>query len=119
MARILVVDDEEIVRDLVRETLHIGSHDICFASDGSEALLLAPSVDLVLLDLCLNGEPDGLEICQRLRGPRSPKVILLTGDHQESTRSACMGAGAAAFLTKPFSPLRLIEEVESVLDKVS
>ena len=118
MARILVVDDEENVRDLVRETLHIGTHELCFASDGSEALLLAPSVDLVLLDLCLNGEPDGLEICEKLRG-EAAKVILLTGDHQESTRSACMGAGAAAFLTKPFSPLRLIEEVESVLDKVS
>ena len=75
--------------------------------------------ELVLLDLCLEGELDGLEVFRRLRTrAEPPKVILITGNHASSARDACLEAGATAYLTKPFSPLELIAEVESVLEPV-
>jgi CheY-like chemotaxis protein len=121
MARILVVDDEPVIRDLVRETLRFGTYDVSFASDGAAALEAASLAvpDLVLLDLCLDGDLDGLEVCRELTDrPRPPKVILITGHQASYAREACLEAGAAAYLTKPFSPLQLIAEIESLLEPV-
>ena len=122
MASILAVDDEEVIRDLVRRTLSIdGSYEIQLAEDASSALteVKRKRPDLVLLDLCLGGDVDGLEVCKTLRreyGDACPKVVLLTGNSQEQVRDACMQAGATAFLTKPFSPLELIDQVETILE---
>ncbi len=122
MAHILAVDDEEVIRDLVQRTLAIdGNYEIRLADDGQAALdKVAQSVpDLVLLDLCLGGGLDGLQVCrilQREYGRGCPKVVLLTGTDQQEVREACLEAGAAAYLTKPFSPLELIQQVETILE---
>lgn len=118
MARILVVDDELVIRELVRETLAVDAHEIRTAATGGEALAAAGEArpDLVLLDVHLPDGPDGIEVCRRLRhGQPALKVILLTGMRGEETRAAGEHAGACAFLTKPFSPLELIERVEGLL----
>lgn len=120
--RLLVVDDEPVVRDLVRETLAFGTFQLSFATDGADALEQA-SRDrpaLVLLDLDLGGALDGLEVCRRLeRPPRGPQVILLTGNIQHGTREACLDAGAAAYVTKPFSPLELLKHIERALERAA
>ncbi|MCO5170991.1 MAG: response regulator [Planctomycetes bacterium] len=118
MARILVVDDEPVIRELVRETLAADAHEIRTAATGGEALAAAGDArpDLVLLDVNLDDELDGIEVCRRLRGGHAaPRVILLTGLRGEETRAAGEHAGACAYLTKPFSPLELIEQVERLL----
>ena len=118
--RLLVVDDEPVVRDLVRETLAFGAYDVTFAAGGAEALERAQRErpQLVLLDFDLGGELDGLEVCRRLTSAEvGPTVILLTGNTQSRTRDACLQAGAAAYLTKPFSPLELLEQIEQALER--
>lgn len=118
--RLLVVDDEPVVRDLVRETLAFGAFRLSFAADGPEALARTARdrPELVLLDLDLGGELDGLEVCRRLSAaPDAPKVILLTGNTQHGIRDACLRAGALAYLTKPFSPLELLERIEAAVER--
>lgn len=115
MARILVVDDEPVIRELVRETLAIEAHDIRVAASAVEALTAAAESppDIVLLDVCLTGGMDGIEVCRQLRG--GARVILLTGVPGDEVRRRGEDAGASAYLTKPFSPLELIEQVELLL----
>jgi DNA-binding response OmpR family regulator len=114
VARILVVDDEPVIRELVRETLAVDAHDIRTASTGLEALEAAAESrpDIVLLDVCLTDGMDGIEVCRRLQPSR---VILLTGLGGDDLRRRGQDAGAMAYLTKPFSPLELIEQVELLL----
>ncbi|RMG15147.1 MAG: response regulator [Planctomycetota bacterium] len=115
-ARILVVEDEPFIRELVRETLAFEPYEVLEASTGEEALSQAESAppDVVLLDINLDGELDGIEVCKRLR-QREPAlpVIFLTAVADNAIVEEGMRAGACAYLTKPFSPLALIERVKA------
>lgn len=118
MAKILVVDDELVIRELVSETLALDGHELRTAGSAQEALAAAAAEapDVVLLDLFLAADMNGLEVCARLtRDTPSIRVILLTGAHDDALRVAGRTAGACAYLTKPFSPLELIEQVEELL----
>jgi len=117
--KLLIVDDEDGVRSLVRMTLDNGSLEILEARDGHEALELARAErpDLVLLDVML---PDmsGLDICRQLKTDRSTvaiTVIMLTARAQSADLSDAEDAGADGYFTKPFSPIALVRKVESVL----
>ncbi|HTW07634.1 MAG TPA: response regulator [Acidimicrobiales bacterium] len=119
MRKLLIVDDEDGVRSLVRMTLDNGSLEILEARDGHEALELARAErpDLVLLDVML---PDmsGLDICRQLKTDRSTvaiTVIMLTARAQSADLSDAEDAGADGYFTKPFSPIALVRKVESVL----
>src|SRR5690606_1498977 len=113
--RILVVDDEPFVRELVQETLASLEYEVEVAGDGLTALAAAAARPpaLVLLDVRLGGELDGLEVCRRLVGGRAdaPIVIFLTGLASTEDVDAAREAGAKSYLTKPFSPLELLERV--------
>ncbi len=117
MARIIIIDDEPLIRNLVRATLDFGEHDLIEAQDGKTALALAAAVppELVILDLNLPGGMSGLEVLKQLRAANTrARIIVLTGSggaHEKAVREA----GATDFLTKPFSPLQLIERIESAL----
>ncbi len=116
--RILVVDDEPFIRELVQETLASLDYAVELAGDGPAALAAAAArpPDLVLLDVRLGGELDGLEVCRRLNaGPKPPIVIFLTGLASAEDADAAREAGAQGYLTKPFSPLELLERVERAL----
>lgn len=115
--QILVVDDDAFVRELVAETLTLGDFRVLQAGDGAEALALVEreAVHLALLDVRLGSAPDGLELCRLLRARRdAPTVILLTALADNDDVAAGLAAGAAAYLTKPFSPLELLERVQAV-----
>jgi DNA-binding response OmpR family regulator len=115
--RVLVVDDDPVVGDVVRRYLEQDGYRVRLAADGPAALaaVAAETPDLVVLDRML-GEVDGLEVCRRLRG-RSPDlpVIMLTALSEEADRVAGLETGADDYLTKPFSPRELVLRVRSVL----
>ncbi|HZV00537.1 MAG TPA: response regulator [Planctomycetota bacterium] len=120
MARILITEDDPLVRNLVRATLDFGEHELIEAPDGPSALALATAAlpDLVILDLHLPNGVDGVDILKKVRAGRpQARVIILTGSGREHEKRA-LDAGAMAFLTKPFSPLTLIERIEAALGRV-
>jgi DNA-binding response OmpR family regulator len=120
MARVMVVDDDVTVREVVVTYLRAAGHDVGEAADGEAALteLREQLADLLVLDLMLPGI-DGLEVCQRLRarGDDVP-VIMLTALGSETDRVVGLERGADDYVTKPFSPRELVLRVDSVLRRV-
>ena len=115
-ARILVVDDDPTVSDVVRRYLHRDGLDVRLAADGPGALreFAAYRPDLVVLDLMLPGL-DGIEVCRRMRADADVAVIMLTALGEESDRVLGLATGADDYVTKPFSPRELALRVRSVL----
>jgi DNA-binding response OmpR family regulator len=114
--RILVVDDERIVTEVVERYLRLDGHDVRVAEDGAQALAIAKEwhPDLVVLDLMLP-EIDGLEVCRRLRQDRLVPIIMLTAKGEEADRIVGLELGADDYMVKPFSPRELVARVKSVL----
>jgi DNA-binding response OmpR family regulator len=114
--RVLVVDDDETVRDVVRRYLERDGHEVVVAGDGETALQLVAKQlpDLIVLDLMLPGI-DGLEVCRRLRQRHSVPVVMLTALGEEEDRVVGLQLGADDYVTKPFSPRELALRVGSVL----
>jgi len=119
--RVLVVDDDPTVSDVVRRYLELAGFEVAHASDGPDALtqFTREEPDLVVLDLMLPGV-DGLEVCRRLRqhGTGVP-VIMLTALGDEADRVLGLQIGADDYVTKPFSPRELVLRVQSVLRRAS
>ena len=120
MKRVLIVEDQADIRKLIRMTLEFEPYEIHEAADGTEGLRLADQVkpDLILLDVMMPGEFDGLQVCTRIRANpslRDTPVVLLTARGQNQDRDAGEQAGADQYLIKPFSPLQLIETIERLL----
>jgi DNA-binding response OmpR family regulator len=116
MARVLVVDDDHTVREVVVSYLRASKYDVVEAADGETALreMRAAPADLVVLDLMLPGI-DGLEVCRRLREASDVPVIMLTALGSETDRVVGLERGADDYVTKPFSPRELVLRVDSVL----
>ncbi len=117
MTRVMVVDDDVTVREVVVTYLRAAGHEVDETADGEGALALLRDrpADLVVLDLMLPGI-DGLEVCERLRsrGDDLP-VIMLTALGSETDRVVGLERGADDYVTKPFSPRELVLRVDSVL----
>lgn len=117
-ARVLIADDDTVVRDVVRRYLERDGLDVTVVDDGNEALrvLGTQRIDVAVLDVMMPG-PDGLSLCRTLRkgGDYSVPVILLTALGEEDDRIAGLEAGADDYVTKPFSPRELALRVRSVL----
>ncbi len=115
-ATILIVDDEENIRSLVRAYLEADGFVVHTAADGPQGLALfrrhAP--DLVILDVMLPGM-DGLEVLQQLRRESDVYVLLLTSRSDETDRIVGLTVGADDYLTKPFSPRELTARVKAIL----
>jgi DNA-binding response OmpR family regulator len=119
--KILVVDDDPTVSDVVRRYLQRSGHDVVLASDGRTALGECERVrfDLVVLDLMLP-QIDGLEVCRRLRaGPHPPPIIMLTALGDEFDRITGLELGAEDYVTKPFSPRELVLRAQAVLRRTT
>ncbi len=115
-ARVLVVDDDPTVAEIVTGYLDRAGYVVDRAGDGPDALDRAAAhwPDLVVLDLMLPGM-DGLEVCRRMRGHGPVPVIMLTARGDEDDRILGLEVGADDYVTKPFSPRELVLRVESVL----
>jgi DNA-binding response OmpR family regulator len=118
--RILVVDDEPIVREVLARYLSRGGFNVETAPDGRQALEAfdAWSPDLVVLDLMLP-EVDGLEVFTRIRSRAPTPVVMLTAKGQETDRLVGLEMGADDYIVKPFSPREVVARVRTVLRRSS
>ncbi|HTG70169.1 MAG TPA: response regulator transcription factor [Candidatus Udaeobacter sp.] len=119
-SRILVVDDEERIRRLLKMYLEKEGYTIDEAEDGETALRLASNTDyaLILLDVMLPGI-DGVEVCSRLRQVKATPVIMLTAKGEEMNRVQGFEVGADDYVVKPFSPREVIYRVKAILRRSS
>ena len=114
--KILVVDDEKKIVDLVRTYLERDGYQVIEAYDGRTALeaFQRHSADLVILDVMLPGM-DGLEVCREIRRSSSVPVIMLTARTEDVEKLVGLELGADDYITKPFSPRELVARVRAVL----
>ncbi len=121
MKKILIVEDQPEIRELLAETLRMGTYQLFQAQDGSEALAVASreKPDLILLDVMLEASGlDGFEVCRRLKANAETRgccVVMLTARSQEWDKRQGLTAGAYLYMVKPFSPLELLTRVSSIL----
>ena len=117
--KVMLVEDEEAVRLLLRLTLEVGSIEIVEAPDGNSAVetYLAERPDVVFLDWALPGR-SGVEVCRAIRGqPETDDttIIMLTARAGEEQRREGLEAGADDYISKPFSPEQLLEKLREIL----
>ncbi len=121
MKKILVIDDEENIRELIKFNLEQAGFEVEMAADGQAGFeKLDQSIDLIVLDLMLP-EIDGLTLCRRIRN-NSPydtiPIIMLTAKGEEVDRILGLEMGADDYLAKPFSPRELIARIKAILRRI-
>lgn len=114
--KVLVVDDEAPITELIRFNLEREGFSVLAAADGEEGLRKARAEmpDLVILDLMLPGI-DGIEVCQRLRRETTVPIVMLTAKTEEFDKVLGLSVGADDYVTKPFSPRELVARVKAIL----
>lgn len=114
--RVLVVEDDEAIVDVLRRTLRQEGHEVRSATDGSEALRLADEFvpDLVVLDLGLPGL-DGVEVCRRLRARSDVPILILTARTELGDRVEGLDSGADDYLVKPFERQELLARMRALM----
>ena len=117
--RVLIVDDDPLIRGVVRAVLEDGAYDLEEADSGEEALRVASRrpPDLVLLDVMMPGM-DGFAVAEQIKGDpdlSSAVVVMLTAKDAPEDRRRGMASGADMYFTKPFSPLELLTTLEEAL----
>lgn len=114
--RILIVDDEPPIVELVAYNLQAAGFEVIAAKDGIEALdlLEKENPDLVLLDIMLP-ELDGFSVCQRMRRTSNVPIVMLTARGGETDKVWGLEIGADDYITKPFSPKEMVARVKAVL----
>lgn len=120
MKKVLIVEDQADIRELIRVTLEFEHYEIHEAANGTDGLTAAQRLkpDLILLDVMMPGGLDGIEVCKRVRASadlRRTKVVMLTAKTQPADRAAGLAAGADEYLLKPFSPLDLTKLVAKMI----
>ncbi|HHX02578.1 MAG TPA: response regulator transcription factor [Firmicutes bacterium] len=118
--RILVVDDEVPIQELIKFNLEQAGFEVEIADNGIVALEMfeANKPDLIILDLMLPGK-DGYDVCKAIRRTSNVPIIMLTAKETELERVLGLELGADDYITKPFSPLELIARIKAVLRRSS
>jgi len=119
--RLLVVDDEPPIQRILRRNLSMGGYDVLVADNGKQAVEMVQlhQPDLILLDLCLPGEFDGLEVCRQVRQLVQTPIIILSALTEEKQKVEALDLGADDYLTKPFSNDELQARVRACLRRAS
>jgi two-component system alkaline phosphatase synthesis response regulator PhoP len=117
VSTVLVVDDDDAIRGVVRSVLEADGFDVVEAADGPAALLLLEAIngrgpDLVVLDVMMPGI-DGIEVCKRI-DHGAVKVVMLSARDDPATKESAIAAGADLYLTKPFSAIELLDALEGL-----
>lgn len=117
--RVLVVDDEASVREVLAQYLHVEGYAVVQAADGIEALKAAAHQppDLVILDLMLPGI-DGLEVCRRLRERSAVPILMLTARGEETDKLEGFRVGTDDYVTKPFSLREVMMRVKALMRRL-
>jgi DNA-binding response OmpR family regulator len=117
--RILVIEDSDSIRHMIEALVRARGHEVEAVSSGAKGIdsaLIRPP-DAILLDLCLPGGYDGVDVCRSLRGAeptRAVPIIVISALTDEASKQRALDAGATAFYTKPFSPTALLKELEFI-----
>ena len=117
MDKILIVDDEKEIRDLVEIYLKSEGYETVKAEDGEEALEVLrkeKDIDLIILDIMMP-KMDGIDACLKIREERELPIIMLSAKSQDEDKILGLNTGADDYLTKPFNPLELVARVKSQL----
>lgn len=120
MKRVLIVEDQADIRELIRMTLEMEDLEIHEATTGQQGLEAAQRLQpqLVLLDVMMPGGIDGYEVCRRVRADarhKRTRIVMLTARDSAADRATGLRAGATDYLAKPFSPRQLLQVVNKVL----
>ena len=120
MARILIVDDEQMIREVVREYALINGYEVAEASDGLEALELVEKEDFdcVILDIMMP-KLDGLGACQQIRQFSTVPIIMLTARSEDADKLIGFESGADDYITKPFNILELKARIRALIRRSS
>jgi two-component system OmpR family response regulator len=118
--RILIVDDEGHIREVIRVTLKKAGMDVIEARDGKEALLrvAADNPDLIVIDIGMP-EFDGLDVCREVRKTSDVPILFLSARDEEIDRILGLEIGGDDYVTKPFSPRELVARVNVILRRLS
>ncbi|MHA7137996.1 response regulator transcription factor [Rossellomorea arthrocnemi] len=121
MARILIAEDEEVLRMLMVDTLEDEGHELDEAADGREAVdhIMDNDYDLILLDYMM---PllTGLEVIERVRNSpekSTVKIMMVSAKSQQSDKDLVLKSGADYFIAKPYSPAELVQRIEDILNE--
>ena len=116
MQKILIVDDEKEIRDLIEIYLKSEGYETLKAADGEEALniLNRPDPDLIILDIMMT-KMNGIDDCLKIREERQMPIIMLSAKSEDVDKILGLNMGADDYLTKPFNPLELVARVKSQL----
>jgi DNA-binding response OmpR family regulator len=122
MKKILIVDDQDSIRKMLRLTLN-GLYELFEAGDGATAweILERERPDAVILDVMMPGGLDGYQLCRQLRatpGLTETHVVMVTARGQEADRQKGLANGANAYFIKPFSPLALAQHLQAALSRL-
>jgi DNA-binding response OmpR family regulator len=121
MARILIAEDEEVLRMLMVDTLEDEGHELDEAADGKEAIehIMENDYDLILLDYMMPLYT-GLEVIEKVR--KSPdkstvKIMMVSAKSQQTDKDLVLKSGADYFIAKPYSPAELVQRIEDILNE--
>jgi DNA-binding response OmpR family regulator len=117
--RILLVEDQDSIRSMIETLVKARGHDVLTASSGAEAIEVATlePPDLMLLDLMMPGAFDGIDVCRKLRAQAETAklpIVIVTAVTEDATRKRALAAGATAYYTKPFSPMKLLSVIDEL-----
>ncbi|MCA0150637.1 response regulator transcription factor [Rossellomorea vietnamensis] len=121
MARILIAEDEEVLRMLMVDTLEDEGHELDEAVDGQEAIdsIMENDYDLILLDYMMPLYT-GLEVIEKVRNSPekgSVKIMMVSAKSQQADRDLVLKSGADYFIAKPYSPAELVQRIEDILNE--
>ncbi|UTE77222.1 response regulator transcription factor [Rossellomorea sp. KS-H15a] len=121
MARILIAEDEEVLRMLMVDTLEDEGHELDEAVDGQEAIdsIMKNDYDLILLDYMMPLYT-GLEVIEKVRNSPekgSVKIMMVSAKSQQADRDLVLKSGADYFIAKPYSPAELVQRIEDILNE--
>ncbi len=117
--RILIIEDSDSIRRMIEALVSARGYEVDAVSNGAKGLEIAfeKIPDVILLDLNLEGKFDGFEVCARVRESpltRATPVIVISALTDEESKKNAQAAGCTAYYTKPFSPIALLKEIESL-----
>ncbi len=120
MKKILIADDHSEIRELLKDILLDTDFELIVTESGSKAVLIAKrkQPDIIILDIMMPGRINGIDATKIIKStPESinSKIIILSGKGSEKNKIEAIKAGASAFIEKPFSPIRLLDKIESLL----